>query len=40
VRYRLSWTPTTLADYRPTYRPNPSTVVKLGRMGVKVSYRP
>lgn len=40
VRYRLSWTPTTLADYRPTYRPNPSTVVKLSKMGVKVSYRP
>lgn len=40
VRYRLSWTPTTLADYRPTYRPNPSTVVKLSRMGVKVSYKP
>lgn len=39
VRYRLSWTPTTLADYRPTYSPNPGTVVKLSRMGLKVSFK-
>lgn len=39
VRYRLSWSPTTKVDDRPTYRPNPGTAVKLSRMGVKVSFK-
>ena len=34
VKYRLTWSAETLA----TYRPNPSTVIKAHKLGVKVSW--